>query len=633
MQCCVPSSTCTGCGCRAPSRCCCGGGWRRERGYALQVFRYASVRQPLAQIIACAAQHYRRASRRRRCTWSGHSLGGLVILRCLERYPMAQPGRVVFLGTPAAGSRAARRLGAAGAWDVACSGRAWPRNCWQQRARALGCRARAGHHRRHLPAGFWPIAANSSAKTMTARVAVSETAAGRREGRLCAAGDALGHAAVGARGARSGEFSRIWTFRTPESSAGRSVSRWLRAHLRALAIVAALLLLYTLAGFLLVPHLARNAVIDYVQQGSWPPACPIGAAGPSIRSHLTLEIRNLALSRGRWRADCKLRAAAHRASAARPRCCTGPGPLSEVRLEQPVISALVDRDGSLNLAKLWRRRTAQPAAPSRRRARCRPLRIGALGVHWRQHAFRGPQPPDPISCHAGADRVRLDRFPHAAELREQAIASVPRPAPASSSTGPANSRCNRWAPAASSRSRSSKPRPSPPTCRMRCPVVLTRRQPRPAGQLSLVVSPSSSLTLSCPASRCIRSVWRRGRARPASPWISLPELDIGDTRVALNERHVTIGRITLQRAAVQVWREADGSLNLQQLAGAQGRGGAGRAHARPGRSGADGGSQGGSGRCALADCARSARTAGRQRRGRRPQRQAGVQTAARQRSA
>jgi hypothetical protein len=34
-----------------------------------------------------------------------------MILRCLERYPMAQPGRVVFLGTPAAGSLAARRFG------------------------------------------------------------------------------------------------------------------------------------------------------------------------------------------------------------------------------------------------------------------------------------------------------------------------------------------------------------------------------------------------------------------------------------------------------------------------------------------------------------------------------------------
>jgi pimeloyl-ACP methyl ester carboxylesterase len=37
----------------------------------------------------------------------GHSLGGLVIYRFLERYPEQPPGRVVFLGTPSVASKAA----------------------------------------------------------------------------------------------------------------------------------------------------------------------------------------------------------------------------------------------------------------------------------------------------------------------------------------------------------------------------------------------------------------------------------------------------------------------------------------------------------------------------------------------
>ena len=37
----------------------------------------------------------------------GHSLGGLVIYRFLERFPRQPPGRVVFLGTPGVDSRAA----------------------------------------------------------------------------------------------------------------------------------------------------------------------------------------------------------------------------------------------------------------------------------------------------------------------------------------------------------------------------------------------------------------------------------------------------------------------------------------------------------------------------------------------
>jgi pimeloyl-ACP methyl ester carboxylesterase len=82
----------------------------RERGYQLRVFRYASVRAPPAHIIA-ALRDTIAAIEAPRVHLLGHSLGGLMILRCLERYPMAQPGRVVFLGTPVAGSRAARRLG------------------------------------------------------------------------------------------------------------------------------------------------------------------------------------------------------------------------------------------------------------------------------------------------------------------------------------------------------------------------------------------------------------------------------------------------------------------------------------------------------------------------------------------
>jgi pimeloyl-ACP methyl ester carboxylesterase len=81
----------------------------RERGYRFQVFRYASVRAPLARIIQSLADTIA-AVEAPRVHLLGHSLGGLLIQRCLERYPMRQPGRVVFLGTPAAGSHAARRL-------------------------------------------------------------------------------------------------------------------------------------------------------------------------------------------------------------------------------------------------------------------------------------------------------------------------------------------------------------------------------------------------------------------------------------------------------------------------------------------------------------------------------------------
>jgi pimeloyl-ACP methyl ester carboxylesterase len=40
----------------------------------------------------------------------GHSLGGIAILRCLERHPQQPPGRVVIMGTPSMASQAATAL-------------------------------------------------------------------------------------------------------------------------------------------------------------------------------------------------------------------------------------------------------------------------------------------------------------------------------------------------------------------------------------------------------------------------------------------------------------------------------------------------------------------------------------------
>ncbi len=40
----------------------------------------------------------------------GHSLGGILLLHLFALFPKQRPGRVVFLGTPAAGSRVARRM-------------------------------------------------------------------------------------------------------------------------------------------------------------------------------------------------------------------------------------------------------------------------------------------------------------------------------------------------------------------------------------------------------------------------------------------------------------------------------------------------------------------------------------------
>jgi len=81
-----------------------------ERGFRCHVFRYHSVREPMAAVAASLRQLVVRIDAPQ-VHLLGHSLGSLVILRFLQHYAMVQPGRVLFLAPPVAGSRAAQFLG------------------------------------------------------------------------------------------------------------------------------------------------------------------------------------------------------------------------------------------------------------------------------------------------------------------------------------------------------------------------------------------------------------------------------------------------------------------------------------------------------------------------------------------
>jgi pimeloyl-ACP methyl ester carboxylesterase len=81
----------------------------RERGYRWQAFGYASTLLTMAQ-IADALHEFIATVEAPRVHLLGHSLGGIAILRCLERHPQQPPGRVVLMGTPCQASRAANAV-------------------------------------------------------------------------------------------------------------------------------------------------------------------------------------------------------------------------------------------------------------------------------------------------------------------------------------------------------------------------------------------------------------------------------------------------------------------------------------------------------------------------------------------
>lgn len=68
-------------------------------------FHYASRTDSMTEVTV-SLERFVRERAASTVHFVGHSLGGLVLLRLLERFPDLPPGRVVFLGTPSVASKA-----------------------------------------------------------------------------------------------------------------------------------------------------------------------------------------------------------------------------------------------------------------------------------------------------------------------------------------------------------------------------------------------------------------------------------------------------------------------------------------------------------------------------------------------
>jgi len=78
-------------------------------GYRALAYSYPSMRLTLAENAERLARYCRELATPR-LHFVGHSLGGLIVLRMIERAAGLEPGRIVLIGTPVAGSLAAQRL-------------------------------------------------------------------------------------------------------------------------------------------------------------------------------------------------------------------------------------------------------------------------------------------------------------------------------------------------------------------------------------------------------------------------------------------------------------------------------------------------------------------------------------------
>lgn len=80
----------------------------QEFDLTLHSFRYSAAYSTMSAITA-RLEGFVRELQTDEAHFVGHSLGGLVIHRFLERFPDQPPGRAVFLGTPCVASRAAEQ--------------------------------------------------------------------------------------------------------------------------------------------------------------------------------------------------------------------------------------------------------------------------------------------------------------------------------------------------------------------------------------------------------------------------------------------------------------------------------------------------------------------------------------------
>ena len=144
----------------------------RKLGCEVHAFRYASVTGPMRSVVEQLNERVR-ALNPATLHLVGHSLGGLVIYRFLERFPEQPPGRVVFLGSPANGSRAARNAGRL-RWAARLMGRCIAEELLAERRREWTFARPLGVIAGSRPAGLGRLLAHFD-EPSDGTIAVSET--------------------------------------------------------------------------------------------------------------------------------------------------------------------------------------------------------------------------------------------------------------------------------------------------------------------------------------------------------------------------------------------------------------------------------------------------------------------------
>jgi uncharacterized protein involved in outer membrane biogenesis len=333
---------------------------------------------------------------------------------------------------------------------------------------------------------------------------------------------------------------------------------WLRAHRILMSVLAVLLLAYALAGFFLVPRIARAQAEAFVTE-TLQRKITIG----EIRFNpftLAVEIADLKLTEADGTPLAALRRLylnAELASLWRRGVV-----LQEIELEAPDIEVIVAPDGSLNLARLAPPAAQQPQAP---KTDAEPLRVqvGRLAVSDGRVGFQDRSRAQPFNTAFTPIRFALTDFRTDLEHRnaysftassrlagkfEWAGGFTVQPLGASGTFAVSDLRL-----AAIDE-----------FLQDRLPVEVVSGNLQLRGNYNFALQPLS-LEVALPLIG-VRDLVVAERGVAAAPPIAVPEIDVQHLAFSLARRDVGMRRIDVRGARIEVVREADGSLNLARLA-------------------------------------------------------------------
>lgn len=331
-----------------------------------------------------------------------------------------------------------------------------------------------------------------------------------------------------------------------------------RGLLWTIAVLAALVVLYAFAGFVVVPRVARQQLIQYAAR-DLQAQVRIG----SVRFNpftLRADLSDFALS---TKDGAPLMSFAHLEVVAALSSLWQGLTLRQVQLDRPALEAAVAADGTLNWARLTPATPAPAAGAPSGSHRSSALGIEALSIHAGRIHFEDRSHGQPFSTVLDPIELELHDFHSTPDFQNRVHLSA-RTTAGESLDFSGEFSLQPFASTGTLQLSALKAATIAAYLQNGLPFSLLdgSLDAHASYRWSSGSQGSAVLTLE---TLLLRDVAIAPRAATATPWIVLPQLQLSDAQVDLASRRVQVRELRLQRPSLQVWREPSGALNLLQL--------------------------------------------------------------------